>query len=131
VTAVWEPHAYAVDAEDVKRYRYAAKWHSAPALRAAASCKALAWSGKRPTVVKVAKLASVGFELAQLTVDQWHGRRGVPMEDGSELTAYEPPYRNVAPGYIHVSSRAIEAAADLTTMCLGPLHPNRKRRRKR
>jgi hypothetical protein len=130
VRAVWEPHAYAVDAEDVERYRYAAKWHRAPELRAAAACKALAWSGRRPTVARVAKLADVKRQLAQLTVDQWHGRRGVPMKGGSELTEYEPPHQNTPPGFIHVSARAIEAAADLTTMAGGPLHSERRRRKR-
>jgi hypothetical protein len=54
----------------------------------------------------------------------------VPMKGGGELTEYEPPHQNMPPGYIHVSARAIEAAADLTPMAGGPLHPQRRRRKR-
>ena len=119
----------AKDLEDVERYRYAARHHSRPELRACAACKALAWQGKYPTAQGVAKLADVEFSLAEEIVDLWHGRRQPevtrPGGAGQVVDWREGPHR----GPIHVGAGALEAAADLTDMAGGPLHPQRRRRR--
>jgi hypothetical protein len=130
----------AQDVEDIRRYRYAAQHHSSPDLRAAAACKALAWQGKAPTVAAVAKLADVEFAIAEETVDLWHGRRPLevtrpgaagPVEVASwgDIVGHDKP--GPPPGRIHVGGLAIQAAADLTTMAGGPLHPGRRRRRRK
>ena len=126
------------DVEDIRRYRYAAQHHSHADLRAAAACKALAWQGKTPTVAAVARLADVEFSLAEETVGLWHGTRPLevtrpgaagPVEVASwgDIVGRDKP--GPAPGRIHVGGLAIEAAADLTDMAGGPLHPRRRRRR--
>ena len=126
------------DVEDIRRYRYAAKHHSQPAMRAAAACKALAWQGTDPTAAAVSKLADVEFSVAEETVELWRGTRPLmvtrpgasgPVEvaDWGEIVGHDKP--GPPPGRIHVGGLALEAAADLTDMAGGPLHPRRRRRR--
>jgi hypothetical protein len=119
----------AKDLEDVERYRYAARHHSRPDLRACAACKALAWQGKRPTAKGVAKLADVELSLAEEIVDLWHGRRPLEVTRPGAVREVVDWGEGPRPGLIHVGARALEAAADLTDMAGGPLHPQRRRRR--
>jgi hypothetical protein len=127
------------DVEDVERYRYAARWHSRPELRAAAATKALAWQGETPTAAAVSKLADVGYALAEETVELWLGKRPLVVYDEATGRAREvadwghivgTDRPGPSPGFIHVGGLAIQAAADLTSMA-GPLHPQRRRRKRK
>lgn len=126
------------DVKDIRRFRFAARHHSKPELRACAATEALARQGRNPSAAAVSKLADVGYALAQETVELRNGTRPLqvmrpgaarPVEVASwgDIVGTDKP--GPSAGLIHVGACAIEAAADLTDMAGGPLHPQRRRKR--